>query len=168
MEPIVEPREEENDTNNDKQTDEQSSSEKSGKDILMDTLTGFKEKVSSAVDSKDNIDQISALAYIPFIGWAIPFLFKPDNETGRFHAVQSVKINILILVISLIVWFCNNVPGISHALNIIRFHYVTNFVLYISVWTYVAISAYVASRAWKGEKWEIPHLDKVPYLDKIV
>jgi len=168
----VEPKEENNTNENEAQNEQAEASEKSAKDSLLDTLSELKDKVSSAVDdvtkNKDNVNHVSAFAYIPFIGWAIPFLFKADNQIARFHAIQSVKINILVLVISLVVWLCNNVPGISHALNIIQFHYVTNFVLYISVWIFVAVSAYAASQAWKGDKWEIPHLSEVPYLDKIV
>ena len=115
------------------------------------------EKTKDHLKGDDNPELYAAIAYIPFVGWAIPFFFRKHQKLCEFHAKQAFKVNLGIAGLLFIVWILRYFPIISWLLSVIKFNpIVTDFLSYATWILLIAYSALGASKAYNKEMYELP------------
>lgn len=108
-------------------------------------------------------DQLSAaIAYVPLIGWILPYRLKQEDALCQYHGRQGMRLNILMLCIYFTIWILENFPltswlfGQGEPLNAL-----TSSFWIITLILYVIASGMAAYRAFMDEEWEVPYLEDI-------
>lgn len=133
----------------------------SGKFSVSDLVKSF-EKAADHVKGDESPHTYAALAYIPFIGWILPFAFRKHQKLCDFHATQAFKLNLGIAAIMCTVWILKFFPIISWILTTIKFNpIVTDFLNYLAWIVLIAFSALGAVKAYNKEMYELPFISEI-------
>ncbi|MCE9499291.1 MAG: DUF4870 domain-containing protein [Leptospira sp.] len=115
------------------------------------------EKATDHLKGDDKPELYAAIAYIPFVGWIIPFAFRKHQKLCEFHAKQSFKVNLGIAGILFTIWILRYFPIISWLLTLVKFNpIVTDFLNYAAWILLIGYSVLGASKAYNKEMYELP------------
>ncbi|MCC6274856.1 MAG: DUF4870 domain-containing protein [Leptospiraceae bacterium] len=133
----------------------------SGKFSVGDVVKSV-EKAADHVKGDDSPELYAALAYVPFIGWILPFAFRKHQKLCDFHATQAFKLNLGIAAIMCTVWILKYFPIISWVLSAIKFNpIVTDFLNYLAWIVLISFSSLGAIKAYKKEMYELPLIAEI-------
>jgi uncharacterized membrane protein len=135
---------------------------KEGISKIQSKTNKIRHEVEDSIKSETNYNIYSALGYIPFVGWIIPYFFKKKSVECQFHARQSAVLTMIFIIIMAIVWILNNMPILSHILSLIGIKaFLVPAITYSATVLFIVVSGLAAYYAYHSESWEIPFLPKI-------
>lgn len=125
----------------------------SSKDLLQ-----FLQRLRLHVEGERDPNLYAAIAYIPFGGWLVPYLFRKDQALCEFHAIQALKLNLGATLLFFCTWLLKVTPILSWILNLLKFNpIVTDFLIYVTWVFLIAYSGLGMYKAYNSEIYEFPY-----------
>lgn len=128
---------------------------------IQDIQSKIKENIQN-----NSVGFCAASSYFPLVGWIYPYFFRKDEQLAKFHGLQALQLNIVLIVLYFIVWFLESFPitaimfGPDHI-----FHPISRTIWILIVFVYLSLTSICAYKAYSGIEWHIPYLKAL--LDKV-